>query len=404
MRILMFGWELPPHNSGGLGVACLGLAKALAAQGFDITFVLPKDTDAHYPFLKIISANTSARRSSFTSSYAMPQTYQRIGFSSSPIFYAKNLFEEVYQYSLAAPALAKEESFDAIHAHDWLSFGAGLAAKEVSGKPLLVHVHATEFDRTGGNGVNQYVYDREKEAMEKADGIIAVSNYTKNMIVERYGIDPSKIRVVHNAIEPADIHRQINEKLSAFKNQGVKIVVFVGRITLQKGPDYFLRAAKRVLEYNPDVMFIMAGSGDMEGKMVEESALLGISRSVLFTGFLRGEELAAVYEAADLFVMPSVSEPFGISALESLAHQTPVLISKQSGVSEMISHALKVDFWDTEEMANEILAVLDHDSLKECLRDNGLREVKKMSWQEAAQQCIEVYKEVMRRSLYANVS
>ncbi len=390
----MFGWELPPHNSGGLGVACLGLARALAGQGFDITFVLPRNADAHYPFLKILSASGSAKTAPVISSYAVLQAYQRIGFSSSPLFYAKNLFEEVYQYSLAARELAKEEQFDAIHAHDWLSFGAGLAVKEVSGKPLVVHVHATEFDRTGGNGVNQYVYEIEKEGMEKADGIIAVSNYTKEIIIKHYGINPSKIKVVHNAIEWEDIRASVNEKLSQLKREGMRLVVFVGRITLQKGPDYFLKAAKRVLQYNPKVTFIVAGSGDMEVKMVEEAAYLGISRSVLFTGFLRGEELASVYKSADLFVMPSVSEPFGITALESLAHGTPVLVSKQSGVSETITHALKVDFWDTEEMANEILAVLDHNSLKTCLAENGSREVRNMSWEEAARKCIEIYNQL----------
>lgn len=390
----MFGWELPPHNSGGLGVACLGLAKALAGKGFDITFVLPRSTDAYYPFLHLISANVSSKRFPAFSSYAVSQAYKSIGFSSSPRFYASNLFEEVYQYGLAAYELAKEEQFDVIHAHDWLSFGAGIATKEVSGKPLVVHVHATEFDRTGGNGVNQCVYEVERQGMEKADSIIAVSNYTKQMIVDHYGIDPARVKVVHNAIAWEDIHPSVNEKLSQLKQQGMKLVVFVGRITLQKGPDYFLKAAKRVLEYNPNVTFIMAGSGDMEGKMVEEAAWLGISRNVMFTGFLRGEELAAIYKSADLFVMPSVSEPFGITALESLAHGTPVLVSKQSGVSETITHALKVDFWDTEEMANEILAVLDHKSLQACLIDNGSREVTKMSWEEAARKCIEIYNQL----------
>ncbi len=399
IKVLMFGWEFPPYNSGGLGVACFGLTQALARERIDISFVLPKKLDISSNTMRIIFADTLSSIIRFRiidstlSPYLTPKSYNGSKLDDKEAFYGSTLFEEVARYALAGARLAMEETFNVIHAHDWLSFPAGVEAKRVSGKPLVAHVHATEFDRTGGN-VNQHVYEIEKEGMEKADRIVAVSDFTKNIIISNYGIEPSKITVIHNGIEKENYH-VIPSTLKKFKEQGTKIVLFVGRITLQKGPDYFLRAAQKTLSYKPNVMFVIVGSGDMEGQIINQVIELGISNNVLFTGFLRGEELSSVYQAADLFVMPSVSEPFGLASLEALAHGTPVLISKQSGVSEVITHGLKVDFWDIDEMANKILAMLDNQPLSQTLKEESVKDLDKVSWKEAAQKCIHLYSELL---------
>jgi glycosyltransferase involved in cell wall biosynthesis len=301
--------------------------------------------------------------------------------------YGNDLFAEVLRYAKTGAILAQEEQFDIIYAHDWLSFGAGLEAKRVSGKPLIVHVHATEFDRCGGeSGINKDVYDIEKAGMEGADGVIAVSEMTKRIIVEQYGIPAEKVRVVYNGIDETTAPEGGAElpRLRALKAQGYSLVLFLGRITLQKGPDYFIRAAKAVLGRNPKVMFVVSGSGDMERSMMELAARLGIGDKVLFTGFLRGPEQYEMYKIADLFIMPSVSEPFGITSLEAMRMGTPAIISKQSGASEVIRHALKVDFWDVDETANKILSVVGYPGLSATLSQNGVREAEKLSWAESA--------------------
>lgn len=406
LKILMFGWEFPPFNSGGLGVACENLAKSLANQGIKIIFVLPKKINCQPSFCKLVFADEPSAEESFLrikvkavnsllSPYLAPKSYQSLfRKDKEQSIYSPDLFGEVARYAEEAKGIALSETFDVIHAHDWLSFPAGLFAKEVSGKPLVVHIHATEFDRTGGSNVNHYIYKIEKEGLEKSDAVIAVSDFTKNKIVEHYGIKQEKIKVVHNAVEQKAPCLS-KKDFFGLKKRGKKIVLFVGRITLQKGPDYFLKAAKKVLEHNPDVFFVIAGSGDMEIQIIETAAELGIADKVLFAGFLRGDDLAKIYQAADLYVLPSVSEPFGITPLESLAQGTPVLISKQSGVSEVLSHCLKVDFWNINEMADKILAVLKHKELHQQLQENGSQEVKKISWQDSARKCIKVYSEIL---------
>jgi glycogen(starch) synthase len=400
MRILMFGWEFPPYNSGGLGVACFGLTRALAEFDLQITFVLPRRVSVSAPFLKMVFADNKVKMlpvDAMLSPYMTQVEYKYARFLDGSPIYGSSLFEEVLRYASMASDVAKNEEFDVIHAHDWLSFLAGVEAKKVSGKPLIVHVHATEFDRSGEH-VNQAIYNIEKEGMEQANKIIAVSQFTKDIIVSRYGISPDKIEVVWNGIDQADYYDQPSEQynnIMRFKELGFKIVLFVGRITMQKGPDYFLDAAKKVLECEPNTVFIIAGSGDMENQIMMQAASLGISDKVLFPGFLRGAELNKVYKAADLFVLPSVSEPFGIVPLESVINGTPVLISKQSGVSECLTHSLQVDFWDTDEMANQIVSVLYHTSLKECLRDNSQKEIKKLTWHEAAKKCAKIYHNVV---------
>jgi len=397
MRVLMFGWEFPPHNSGGLGVACFGIAKALTEKNVHIAFVLPKKFPVANDFLTILFADIDDSRISmrYVDSAVMPYRYSVTGDPGLLQYhFGFSLQDEVRKYASAARAIAQRERFDIIHAHDWLSICAGMAAKEGSGKPLVVHVHATEFDRSGGLDINREVYDIEQAGFDAADKIIAVSNYTREMILSRYRVSPEKIEVVHNGHEPSGNFPKENGLLN-LKKDGTKIVLFLGRITLQKGPDYFIQTAKRILDVYPKVVFLVAGSGDMEHQIVREASRLGISDKILFTGFLRGDEQTMAYQAADVFVMPSVSEPFGIVPLEALAHGTPVLVSKQSGVSEVLAHALKADFWDTEEMANKIIALLENKPLHENLSANGRTESLRQTWLSAADKIMRVYNSLL---------
>jgi glycosyltransferase involved in cell wall biosynthesis len=415
MRVLMFGWEFPPFASGGLGTACEGIVKGLAAKGQNVIFVAPKTPVSSKGNVRLISANDDPHMKNvkfemvpgLLTPYMSEREYHELketcasanpglsGASLQSTLYGKNLFHEVQLFSERARHIARREEFDVIHAHDWLTFKAGIKAKEISKKPLVVHVHATEFDRTGGNGINKFVYDLEKEGMEKADRVITVSNYTKNMVVSNYGINPAKIDVVHNAVEFTDYSYGMNK--TRISNED-KVVLFLGRITLQKGPDYFIYAAKRVIDNYPNVRFIMAGSGDMEPFIIEKAAELGISDKVLFAGFMKGKEVDEAYRMADLYVMPSVSEPFGITPLEALRNNVPVIISKQSGVSEVLQNALKVDFWDIDEMANKIINVLKYGELREELSERGSEEVRKFSWLTPAGKCIDVYNKMLNQN------
>ena len=409
-KVLMFGWEFPPYNSGGLGVACFGLSRALARLKAEIIFVLPQKIPVTVDFMRVVYPENYLSEEVICQNrlagelllraYVTSQEYQdqleKASLLKGVVSYASDLYGEVRRYGLLARAIAKAEKFDVIHAHDWLSFPAGIEAKRVSGKPLIVHVHATEFDRCGGPDINRRVFEIEKEGLDAADGIVAISEFVKNNIIKNYGADPKKIRVIHNGVDEEDYASDPggHEGLEALKKAGRKIVLFLGRITIQKGPDYFIEAAKIVLNYNPDVIFLVAGSGDMERQMIRKAAELGIADKVIFIGFLRGKEWLQVFRAADLFVMPSVSEPFGLVALESMINGTPVLISKQSGVSEVARNVLKTDFWDTEEMANKILAVLSSEGLPTVLKNEGLAEARGISWKEAARKCLEFYNQL----------
>ncbi|MBI4438643.1 glycosyltransferase family 4 protein [Candidatus Woesearchaeota archaeon] len=386
MKVLMFGWEFPPQSTGGLGTACYGLTKALSHLGVSITLVLPTAENINADFLKVVGANVRVKAiKSSLRPYVSAQHYSKSYRKST--LYGRSLFEEVKRYAEAAGEIAAEEDFDIIHCHDWLTFEAGLAAKKVSGKPLIVHVHATEFDRTGGLGVNQHVYDSERKGMEKADYVISVSRYTKNKIVSHYGISPDKVHVVHNAVEKTPM-RQLEE--FALKKHN-KIVLFLGRITLQKGPDYFLYAARKVLDVEPSAKFVISGSGDMEEFIIHKAAEMGMSQSVLFTGFLTGKDVERAYQLADVYVMPSVSEPFGITALEAMHSKTPVIVSKNSGVSEVATHCLKVDFWDTDQLANKIIGVLRYNPLRQTMTENAETELLRISWINSAKKCVELY-------------
>ena len=305
--------------------------------------------------------------------------------------YGGDMYREVQRYARLATLIARQEEFDVIHAHDWMTYPAGMAVSGMSGKPLVIHIHSTEFDRSGEN-VNQMVYDIERQGMHYADHVIAVSHLTRDIVLSRYSVDPEKVKVVYNAIER---NGGSVRPMPSFISSREKIVLFLGRITMQKGPEYFIAAAKKVLEVMDDVKFVMAGAGDMTRRAIEMAAEMGIGHKVLFTGFLQGDDVDKVFRMADLFVMPSVSEPFGLVPLEALRNDVPVIISKQSGVSEVLNHVLKVDFWDIDEMANKIVAVLRYPPLQAALREHGSFEVRKLSWDDAARQCSEIYESVI---------
>ena len=416
-KVLMFGWELPPYNSGGLGVACYELAQSLAGKNTAITFVLPRKVDIEVPFMKVAFAKEpkkSGKRSSSSSKKMI--SYRTIDSPLSPyldeksyleklkknktytgtdIFkrqelYADNLMGEVMRYGDAAADIALEEDFTVIHAHDWLSYPAGIKAKQISGKPLISHVHAIEYDRSQELGVNQQICAIEKAGLEKADVVIANSAYTKQRVHQYYDIPLEKIEVVYNGI---DITRKPSPKvtLKSLKSGGKKLVLFVGRITYQKGVDYFIEAAYKALQINPKIVFMVVGSGDMMYQIIDQAAHFGISDKVYFPGFMRGNDLDNIYRSADLYVMPSVSEPFGIVALEALSHKVPIIVSRQSGAAEIIKHSLKVDFWDTDELANKIVAVISNPALKQSLAREGYKEVLACTWDCAADKCIGVY-------------
>jgi len=305
--------------------------------------------------------------------------------------YGRNLLTEVHRYTHLLMDFAPRIDFDVVHAHDWMTFPAGLAVSRMTGKPLIVHIHSTEFDRSGDR-VNQHVYDIERSGMHGAAHVICVSNMTRQLCLTRYGVPGNKISVVYNAIDTDDL--AVQEGPVKF-GRGEYIVLFLGRITMQKGPEYFVAAARKVLEKMENVKFVMAGSGDMFRRVIEQAAHLGIGHKILFTGFLQGDDVQKVFKMADLFVMPSVSEPFGLVPLEAMSQNVPVIISKQSGVSEVLTHALKVDFWDINEMANKIIALLRHMPLRETLKKHAHFEIRKFSWHDASRACLKVYESVM---------
>jgi len=411
MKVLMLGWELPPFFAGGVGMVCYHLTRALCQQGIEVTYVMPFGPRMiRSDYMKILIADNLFPRmrfqlkevSTFLGAYQTPEGYDEqfknylSGISPTErarALYGPNVFQEAYLFAQKVRRIALEEEFDVIHAHDHWSFPAAIAAKEVTGKPLVVHVHITEFDKSGGLSVNQRVYDMEREGMHKADLIIVVSNFIKHRLINNYGVPEWKIRVVHNAAEPID--QDIQHDASKIKEND-KIVLFIGRITLQKGPDYFVEAARKVLEKDLDVKFIMAGTGDMLPRMIERVAELGIADKFIFPGFVSREEVAKLNKIADVFVMPSVSEPFGIVPLEAMWQETPAIISKQSGVSEVLNNVLKVDFWDINDIASKILALLYYRNLHNELKQHGAVEVRTMTWDKPATQCIDIYDELLR--------
>ena len=439
MRVLMLGWEFPPYVSGGLGTACYNIARSLSRKGTEVLFFMPNmpgrgrvDINGR---LSVVGVSGAAVGQSFETEhilresrdlwasrlviqavdsplfpYATQETYEEsiqrmrsAGFSESLVKgqqagsesrlqltggYGPNLMDEVYRYGLTVAALAQKESFDVIHAHDWMTYPAAILVKRLTGKPLVTHIHATEFDRSGLNK-NAAVARIEWAGMNEADTVVAVSHYTKNLVVQEYALPEKKVVVVHNAVSRSEAQQQY--KVPALCQQE-KRVLFMGRVTFQKGPDYFVEAARMVLNRIKGVHFIMAGSGDMLPKIVKRVAQLRMGKHFHFTGFLRGAEVDRMYAQSSLYVMPSVSEPFGIAPLEALCFDVPVLITRQSGVAEVLKHALRVDFWDVREMANTICAVLSYPTLMQEVVSRCREEIKDITWDKAAMRLNDVYR------------
>jgi glycogen(starch) synthase len=382
MKILMLGWELPPHNSGGLGVVCHQLCKALAKRDVDIEFVLPYSAKHDADFMTVTHAHPQGVTEILKSGIAY-DSYKYV-YSDGREEWV-DLYGQVRMYEQAVSRMVGQKSFDIIHAHDWLTFRAGLRAKMLTGRPLIVHVHSVESDRAGGNGGNQLVREIEELGFMMADRIIAVSQHTKDTIIRDYAIPADKIDVVHNSIEkgamPVLSDHNVYTYLQALKGAGWKVVVNVGRLTVQKGLPNLMKAAQKVVSKSPKTMFLIVGSGEQYYELMEQAAALGIGANVVFTGFQRGQAWRDAFAVGDLFVMPSVSEPFGLTPLEAIQYGTPSLISKQSGVSEVLTNCLKIDFWDIDEMANQIAAAVDNSPLREELRNNMLREYDRLSWE-----------------------
>lgn len=417
MKALMFGWEFPPHILGGLGTASYGLTKGMHANGnMDITFVIPKPWgDEEKGFAQIIGAcNTPVAWrdvswdyvASRIGKYMDPQLYfdlrdhiyadfnymrlNDLGCIEFSGRYPDNLIEEINNYSIVAGIIARTVPCDVIHSHDWLTYPAGIHAKNVTGKPLVIHVHATDFDRSRGN-VNPTVFAIEKDGMENADHIITVSNLTRKTVIEKYGINPNKVTTVHNAVIPLS-----EELLSIPKSQRKdKIITFLGRITMQKGPEYFVEAAVKVLQKTKNVRFVMAGSGDMMDEMIHLVAKRDIADRFHFTGFLKGRQVYEMLAESDVYVMPSVSEPFGISPLEAMEMGVPSIISKQSGCAEILDNVIKVDYWDIDAMADAMYAIVSYRALYDTLKEEGIREIHEITWEKAGKKVIDIYNSVV---------
>lgn len=466
IKVLMFGWEFPPHISGGLGTACYGLTRALQKKKVKVLFAIPRlygdEGESHIKFIDVSSVSRrkmgesakDVRKSSYTPSgqgdkheneqvagsvsyidvpvglkpylpaettpeetqqhltmwnYTFPHSHVQEGGSNAETIanattvaeseeredvsdltgkYGPNLMDEVYRYADVAANIATQHTFDVIHAHDWMTFLAAIAAKKKSGKPLVIHIHSTEFDRSGDH-VNEMIYGIEKMGLTEADHIIAVSNWTKQIVVSRYKIAKEKISVVHNGIIPKPKPKEFS-----FPEIGSHFVTFLGRVTHQKGPAFFVEAAEKVLREFPDAHFIVAGAGDLLPHIIEKVAQLNMSANFHFTGFLSREQVDKVWSLTDVYVMPSVSEPFGIAPLEAIQGGVPVILSKQSGVAEVMPHAIKVDFWDTKAVAAAICSVLRYESLSHVLRQNSQKHVKSLTWEKAAADVKAIYYEL----------
>ncbi|MBR5865617.1 MAG: glycosyltransferase [Alistipes sp.] len=433
----MFGWEFPPHIAGGLGTACYGMTQGLARNDVEVIFVMPKASgDEDQSFVKVVNASDIEARYCDASvegsedimskisfihidsnmvPYISPEewatyreSYERTGkkfwerkgdswtqrytFSGK---YGANIMEEVARYAVVAAEVARqlEGQFDVIHAHDWLTYFAGVAAKQVSGKPLVVHMHATSFDRSSSDNIDTRVYEIERQGMAAADMVIAVSNLTRNIVINKYNIEPEKVVAVHNAVQFAENDNPVPER-------GVddKIVTFLGRITFQKGPDYFIEAAAKVLKRVPNVRFVMAGSGDMMNHCIRRVAQLGIADRFHFTGFLKGDDVQKMFQLSDVYIMPSVSEPFGISPLEAMRSNVPTIISHQSGVAEVLDYAVKVNYWDVDAMADAIYGLITYPALAKMFSEKGMEEVNNLKWFNAATKIKDVYQQAIDKS------
>ena len=430
MKVLMFGWEFPPHIAGGLGTACYGIVKGLVHNGVETIFVMPSASgDEDGSVADIVNASDVPVKVTETMTlddfldkvqfvhigtnmvpYLDPEEFhslveedrhrqvkdfsvhygQKYKFSGK---YGSNLMEEVARYAMVGGtiAMSRKGDFDVIHAHDWLTYMAGIAAKRISGKPLVVHVHATSFDRSSDQNIDTRVFEIEKRGMMAADRVITVSDLTRNIVITKYGIDPAKVVTVHNAVDFSG-----RSEIQVERGVKDKVVTFLGRITFQKGPEYFIEAAAKILKKCKNVRFVMAGSGDMMNRSIRQVARLGISDRFHFTGFLRGAEVQKMFALSDVYVMPSVSEPFGISPLEAMRSGVPSVISHQSGAAEILKYALKVDFWDVDAMADQIYALLNYPALADFATKHGYDEVNELKWDGATAKLKKVYESVVK--------
>jgi len=392
MKILMLGWELPPHNSGGLGTACYQLCKSLSKKNVDIEFMLPYNAEHDIDFMDVTAAHPQGVAEVMRSGIAY-DSYKYILEDGTEEWLDIYQQQELFEHTVAN--LAEERQFDIVHAHDWLTFRAALRLKEMKNCPIILHVHSVESDRSGSQNGNPLVKEIEEVALHLADRVIAVSEHTKKAIMNDYGVPADKIEVVHNSIEPDDLvpleSDNVYRYLDMMRTQGYRVVVNIGRLTIQKGLPNLLRAAKEVIAKNPKTLFLIVGSGEQYYELIDLAADLGIGQNILFTDFQRGKNLRDAYAIGDLFVMPSVSEPFGLTPLEAIGYGTPALVSKQSGVSEILNNCLKIDYWDVDEMANQITVVMQNDALRDELFINAYREYQKLSWDSVSDKITRLY-------------
>jgi glycogen(starch) synthase len=407
MKVLTFSWEYPPAKNGGLGVACFGLTRELLHDGVEVTLVLPKTQETRGD-VRVLFADTERLVRMSENEQTFPGPYHHattmidsiVGYEATgkPIYRSRTILEEAHRFAHQAAIIAKMEDFDVIHAHDWTSYLAGVAAKIASGKQLVLHVHATSFDQAAGDNVDSSMLKIEHEGFMMADKVVAVSEYTRQMVITKHGVDPSKVEVVHNGCDAEEVV-ELEPTLQALRAQGKKIILYHGRISIQKGVDYFVQAARRVVDENPDVVFVISGWGDMATQVIEQVGAMQLSEHVLFAGATWEQERDRLYQSVDLFVMPSVSEPFGLVPLEALQHGTPSIITKQSGVAEVLTHALKVDFWDVDEMANQILSALRYPVMGEQIVQEGKLQLLGLSWKKAAIKMHQLYRNLLQYAI-----
>jgi glycosyltransferase involved in cell wall biosynthesis len=404
MKVLTFSWEYPPAKNGGLGVACFGLTRELLHDGVEVTLVLPKTQETRGD-VRVLFADTERLVRMSENEQTFPGPYHHattmvdsiVGYDATgkPIYRSRTILEEAHRFAHQAAIIARMEQFDVIHAHDWTSYLAGVAAKIASGKQLILHVHATSFDQAAGDNVDSSMLKIEHEGFLMADKVVAVSEYTRQMVINKHGLDPAKVEVVHNGCDAEEVV-ELEPTLQALRAQGKKIVLYHGRISIQKGVDYFVQAARRVVDVDPDVIFVISGWGDMVTQVIEQVGAMRLSEHVRFAGATWEQERDRLYQSVDLFVMPSVSEPFGLVPLEALQHGTPSIITKQSGVAEVLTHALKVDFWDVDEMANQILSALRYPVMGEQIVKEGKLQLLQLSWQKAATKMHQLYRNLLQ--------
>lgn len=413
MKILMLGWELPPHNSGGLGVACYHLSKALASNGSSIDFIIPYSADhSDIDFMKVHAATEvsplhkfgmGAYNSASFSDKDTDETVNNIPGTGSIRSIQKGYIKFVNKF------VQDSQDFDVIHAHDWLTMEAGVQAKKLTNKPLVVHVHATEFDRAGGLSGNPLVHEIEYQGLLMADRILAVSNITKQIIVDRYNIPAEKVEIVHNAIDLDTLNNgywydsRTYNYIESLKKEGYTVVSAITRLTIQKGLGYLMEAVVKAIQLNPKIVLLLAGDGEQKEELINWSAEYGISDKVFFTGFVRGKQLRDTYSASDIFVLSSISEPFGLTALEAAHHSNALIVTNQTGAGEVLDSVLRYDFWDTDKLASQILEIANSDSLKQSLKNNISKEYARISWSDVAKKCLSMYEPSVNNKIYEAV-